>query len=129
MPSVRRTMIVILLSLFVNVLVAGYMGTVIGFSLNRALPRLEEVFGPDTPSRRILACLYLAIAAASVVAIAIADFRIPIVRVLLPIQIFYKLLTPILVTDRKNPVPWTNLAISGLHCVSLYVAFNMHNPR
>jgi hypothetical protein len=121
-------MTIILLSLFVNVFVAGYMGTVIGFSLNRALPRLEEVFGPDTPSRRILACLYLAIAAVSIVAIAVGAFRLPIVRVLLPLQIFYKLLTLILVTDRKNPVPWTNLAISGLHAVSLYVAFQMHSP-
>jgi len=50
-------MFLILLSLIVNVLVAGYMGTAIGFSLNRALPRLDEVFGPDTPARRILACL------------------------------------------------------------------------
>lgn len=121
-------MTIILLSLFVNVFVAGYMGVVIGFSLNRALPRLDEVFGPDTPSRRILACLYLAIAAVSIVAIAVGDFRLPIVRVLLPLQIFYKLLTLILVTDRKNPVPWTNLAISGLHCFSLYVAFHIHSP-
>jgi hypothetical protein len=121
-------MTIILLSLFVNVFVAGYMGAVIGFSLNRALPRLDEVFGPDTPSRRILACLYLAIAAVSIVAIAVGDFRLPIVRVLLPLQIFYKLLTLILVTDRKNPVPWTNLAISGLHFFSLYVAFHMHSP-
>ena len=50
-------MFLILLSLIVNILVAGYMGTAIGFSLNRALPRLDEVFGPDTPARRILACL------------------------------------------------------------------------
>lgn len=121
-------MTIILLSLLVNVFVAGYMGTVIGFSLNRALPRLDEVFGPDTPARRILACLYLAIAAASIVAIASADFRLPIVRVLFPIQILYKLLTLIFVTDRKNPVPWTNLAISGLHGVSLYSAFQMHSP-
>jgi hypothetical protein len=53
----QLTMFLILLSLIVNVLVAGYMGTAIGFSLNRALPRLDEVFGPDTPARRILACL------------------------------------------------------------------------
>jgi hypothetical protein len=118
-------MFLILISLFVNVLVAGYMGAAIGFSLNRALPRLDEVFGPDTPARRILACLYLAIAAASVVAIASVPLRLSIIWVLFPLQIGYKLLTLFFVADRRNPVPWCNLAISGLHAASLYVASQM----
>lgn len=119
-------MILILLSLFVNVLVAGYMGAAIGFSLHRALPGLDEVFGPDTPSRRILACLYLSIAVASVVAIASVSVRLSIVLVLFPLQILYKLLTLFFVADRKNPVPWCNLAISGLHAASLYTASQMN---
>jgi len=119
-------MTLILLSLIVNVLVAGYMGAAIGFSLKRALPGLDEVFGADTPARRILACLYLSIAATSIVAIASVDLRLPIIRVLFPLQILYKLLTLLLVADRKNPVPWCNLVISGLHAGSLYVASQMN---
>jgi uncharacterized membrane protein len=119
-------MTLILLSLIVNVLVAGYMGAAIGFSLNRALPRLDEVFGSDTPARRILACLYISIAVTSIVAIASVNLRLPIIWVLFPLQILYKLLTLFLVADRRNPVPWCNLAISGLHAASLYIAWQMN---
>ena len=80
-------MFLILISLIVNVLVAGFMGTAIGFSLNRALPGLDKVFGPDTPARRILACLYLAIAVASIVAIASVNLRLPTIWVLFPLQV------------------------------------------
>ena len=116
-------MIVILLSLVVNVLVAGYMGLAIGFRLKQMLPGLDEIFGPDTTSRQILACLYLAIAVCSIVALADSGLRLPIIVVLFPLQIFYKVLSAFLVTERGNPVPKANLAISMLHCVSLYVAF------
>ncbi|MEI7927731.1 MAG: hypothetical protein WCH40_04215 [Verrucomicrobiales bacterium] len=116
-------MTLILLSLVVNVLVAGYMGFAIGFRLNRMLPGLDEVFGPDSTSRQILACLYLAIAVCSVVALADSSLRLRIIVVLFPLQIFYKVLSAFLVTDRRNPVPKANLAISVLHGVSLYYAF------
>lgn len=105
-----------------NVLVAGYIGVAIGFSLDRALPRLDEVFGSDTPGRRILACLYLAIAVVSVVAIASGNLRLSIIWVLFPLQIAYKLLTLFFDCDRKNLVPWCNLVISALYASSLYVA-------
>jgi len=58
-------MLIIVASLFVNVLVAGFFGVATGFNLNSILPKLDVVFGPDTPARRILSCLYLAIAAIS----------------------------------------------------------------
>jgi len=112
----------ILLSLVVNVLVAGYMGLAIGFRLNRMLPRLDEVFGPDTTSRQILACLYLAIAASSIFALADSSLRLRIVVVLFPLQIFYKVLSAFLVTERGNPVPKANVAVSLLHCISLWFA-------
>lgn len=115
-------MILIVLSLIVNILVAGYMGVAIGFSLQRALPGLDEVFGQDTTARRILACLYLSIATTSIVGVFNEQLRLPIISVLFPIQILYKVLTLFFVTDRKNPVPWCNLAISGLHAASLYAA-------
>ena len=117
-------MTIIVASLVVNVIVAGFFGLAIGFSLNSLLPKLDVVFGPDSPSRRILACLYLAIAAASVVALLVVPLRIGIVAVLLPLQILYKTLTVFFVADWKNPVPWWNVAISALHAASLWAAFS-----
>jgi len=112
----------VLLSLVVNVLVAGYMGLAIAFGSKRMLPSLDEVFGPDTTSRQILACLYLAIAASSIVALADSSLRLRVILVLFPLQIFYKVLSAFLVSERSNPIPKANLAISILHCVSLYFA-------
>jgi len=97
---------IIVASLVVNVLVAGFFGVATGFNLDWVLPKLDVVFGPDTPSRRILACLYLAIAAVSAVALAVVPLRMSIVVVLLPLQILYKVLTLFFVADGKNPVPW-----------------------
>jgi hypothetical protein len=87
------------------------------------LPGLDEVFGPDTTSRQILACFYLAIAVTSIVALADSSLRLRVILVLFPLQIFYKVLSAFLVSDRRNPVPKANLAISILHCASLYFAF------
>jgi hypothetical protein len=100
---------IIVASLVVNVLVAGFFGLATGFSLNSILPKRDVVFGTDTPSRRILACLYLAIAAVSAVALLIVPLRMGIVVVLFPLQILYKTLTLFFVADWKNPVPWWNL--------------------
>ena len=115
---------IIVASLVINVLVAGFFGLATGFSLNSILPKLDVVFGPDTPSRRILACLYLAIAAVSAVALLIVPLRMGIVVVLFPLQILYKTLTLFFVADWKNPVPWWNLVISALHAVSLWIALS-----
>ncbi len=70
---------IIAASLVVNVLVAGFFGLATGLSLNSIPPKLDVVFGPDTPSRRILACLYLAIAAVSAVALLAVPLRMGIV--------------------------------------------------
>jgi hypothetical protein len=112
----------ILASFVVNVVVAGFMGAAIGF---RLLPRMDRVFGADTAARQILACLYLAIAAASVVALFAPPLRLPIAAVLFPLQIFYKLLTLYFVRDRWNPVPWSNLVISVLLTVSLFFVWRL----
>jgi hypothetical protein len=127
--SVRSTelsafMPIILASLVINVLVAGFFGLATGFSLNSLVPKLDVVFGPDTPSRRILACLYLAIAAVSAVALLIVPLRMGVVVVLFPLQILYKTLTLFFVADWKNPVPWWNLVISALHAASLWIALS-----
>ncbi|NDE18549.1 hypothetical protein EBZ80_26950 [bacterium] len=115
---------IIVASLVVNVLVAGFFGLATGFNLNSVLPKLDVVFGPDTPARRILACLYLAIAAGSAVALLVVPLRMDIVVVLFPLQILYKTLTIFFVADWKNPVPWWNLAISAVHAASLWIVFS-----
>jgi hypothetical protein len=113
---------VIIVSLVVNVAVAGFFGVVLALGLSKILPHADAVFGPDSPSRRILACLYLAIALVSLAGLSIPQFRLPIVFVLFPLQIIYKLLTVVIVRDLRNPVPWCNLAISTLLGVSLWLA-------
>ena len=124
--KLSASMPIIVASLVVNIAVAGFFGLATGFSLNSILPKLDVVFGPDTPSRRILACLYLAIAAVSAVALLAAPLRMGIVVVLLPLQILYKMLTVLLVADWTNPVPWWNLVICALHAASLWIAFSDH---
>jgi hypothetical protein len=99
----------------VNIVVAG----VIGLLILGGSPRMTRVYGEDSPARRILACLYLAIAAASAYALLDAERLIAIAVVLFPVQIVYKLLTLVVVRDRRNPVLWWNLAISVLHAVAL----------
>ncbi len=49
-------MAIIGFSLVVNVLVAGFFGVTLAFGLSRVVPNADAVFGPDSPSRRILAC-------------------------------------------------------------------------
>ena len=115
---------IIVTSLVVNVLVAGFFGLATGFNLNSILPNLNAVFGQDTPSRRILSCLYLAIAAISAVALLVTPLRLNIVVVLLPFQMLYKLMTLYFVAYIRNPVPWWNMAISLLHAASLWVVFS-----
>ncbi len=98
----------------VNVAVAGSLSVI----LIAGSAGMDRVYGPDTPARRILACLYGAIAAASLVGLG-AVFAKPalafaIAQVLFPLQILYKLATFPVVRDLRNPVPWANLSISLL---------------
>ncbi len=108
------------LSHIVNVLVAGMMGTLLFFNSNS---QIIEVFGPQTPARQILSCVYLSIAIMSSVALISNRKTISIAVVLFPMQIVYKILTLIAVSDILNPIPWSNLAISILHAYSLYLIY------
>ena len=108
------------LSHIVNVLVAGMMGTLLFFNSDS---QIIEVFGPQTPARQILSCVYLSIAIMSSVALISKRKTISIAIVLFPVQIVYKILTLIAVSDILNPVPWYNLAVSILHAYSLYLIY------
>jgi hypothetical protein len=116
----NASMKLVYLSHIVNVLVAGMMGTLLFFNSNS---QIIEVFGPQTPARQILSCVYLSIAIMSSVALISKRKTISIAVVLFPMQIVYKILTLIAVSDILNPIPWSNLAISILHAYSLYLIY------
>ncbi|WP_299413184.1 hypothetical protein [uncultured Sulfitobacter sp.] len=92
-------------------------------SLWRDASGMSEAFGPDTPARRILACVYFAILLTSLYALLRAGFGAPqialsIALVLFPLQIIYKTATALIV-GVNNPVVVTNLAVVALHSITL----------
>ena len=109
--------LMVTISYIVNIVVAGTLGCLLFFKQGGSF---VGVYGPNTPSRQILSCLYLSIAIVSVAGLVHQDYFLKIALVLFPMQIVYKLLTLIAVEDRKNPVPYANLAISILHTFSLW---------
>ena len=111
-------MSIVYISLLVNIIVAGFWGSVL---FCESYPRLSRPFGPDSPGLRILSSLYTAIAFVSLFAVIENQYLIQIVMVLFPLQIFYKLLSVVAVRDIKNPVVISNIVIALLHSVSLYL--------
>jgi hypothetical protein len=108
----------LVLSLVVNVL--ALVPLLIVLWLDR--PRLARVYGADSPARRILACVYGAIMAASMGLLvglwAGAVDVVPMAKSLLVLQVIYKLATAPVV-GLGNPVVIANLAIAALHGVTL----------
>ena len=108
------------LSHLINVIVV----TIIPYLIFRNMPAMTAVFGPDSPARRILACLYAKIAVSSAFALiaqfgfARPDLSCQIALVLFPMQILYKVATLFAVGPR-NPVVISNVAIAALHSASL----------
>jgi cytochrome bd-type quinol oxidase subunit 2 len=114
-------MIIISISYIVNILVAGLMGTLLFFKFKGKLEeRMLKVYGENTSGRQILACLYLTIAIFSIFGLLNETYFIKIALFLFPFQILYKTLTLISVKEKRNPVPYVNLAISILHVFSVY---------
>jgi hypothetical protein len=99
-----------------------------GVTLMRAPARgtaaMDAVYGGDTPARRILACVYATIAAASLCAIVLhwalplSDAPRTIAAVLFPVQIVYKVST-LWAVGWRNPVVKSNLAICVLLAAAL----------
>lgn len=112
-------MIIVYASLVVNVLVAGFWGVIL-FRNMRFVPA-DKAFGTDSPARRILGCLYLAIALLSLVPFLVTSLLAPICLILFSIQILYKTLSFVSLPRIKNPVIAANLLIATLHAVSVYV--------
>ena len=111
----------LLISHAVNVVVAGLLPVL----LFTGRPHMESVYGPDTPARRILACVYAAIALASAAAL-LARFSQPssslpvrVALVLFPLQIVYKLST-LPAVGWTHPVAVSNALIAALHAAALW---------
>ncbi len=104
------------IGLIINILVAGGLGASL---INKNLH--IKVYGEDSASRQILSSLYLAIAILSIYALFNEDKIESIVFILFPFQIIYKVLTTILIRNKRNPVIWANLLISLYFLVSLYL--------
>ncbi|MFD1341340.1 hypothetical protein [Litorisediminicola beolgyonensis] len=81
-------------------------------------PRMTEVFGPDTPARRVLACFYATILCASLAALVFPDKAGEIAHTLFPLQILYKLMSlPAL--GLRHPVARVNAAVAALHTATM----------
>lgn len=95
-------------------------------ALMRQRAGMDIVFGSDTPARRILLSVYLAIAVLSALllwgVVAQNDLATIYVQSLLVMQIIYKVLTIPLV-GLPNTVVRFNIAVAVFHSVSLASIF------
>jgi hypothetical protein len=84
--------------------------------------RLAPVFGPDSPSRRLLACVLATVALASAAALAQPHKAADIAHTLLPLQVLFSLLAlPAL--GLRHPVALSGLFVAAVHAattVTLY---------
>ena len=124
-------MAIILLSHLINVVVAGLLPALM---LSRApTPAMDAVYGADAPARRILACVYGAIAAMSAYAFIawawLDQSSAPLVigLVLFPLQIVYKLAT-LAAVGPAHPVAQANAAIAGVHALSVWQILAANPP-
>ena len=118
------------ISLAVNILVL----VPVCVNLARSTLRMSKVFGPRSPARDILFCVYMAILVASILLLVMLRTGSRLLAThasgaLLTVQIIYKLLSCVVVgggvPDKLpfNPVVASNAAIAVLHLVSLIVCF------
>jgi hypothetical protein len=91
------------------------------FAINA--PAIGSVFGVETDARRILVCIYAAIAAASALGLCLLglgkpDLALQMGVTLFALQILCKALTVVIVGP-SSPVVQTNLVIAALHVATL----------
>ncbi|WP_299551865.1 hypothetical protein [uncultured Tateyamaria sp.] len=85
---------------------------------------MNEAFGPDTDARRILACVYAAIALASAALITLHignhSWAVPMSFALFGVQITYKLAT-VVVVGLGSPVVLTNLVVVAVQVTAILI--------
>lgn len=86
---------------------------------------VRDALGPDSPARRILTCIYGAIALSSLGLLGALWAGVPQAtawaQALLGVQILYKVATLPMVGGR-NPVVISNLAIAAFHATALWLS-------
>ena len=102
------------LSLILNILVLIPVCT----SLLLKFSWVNDSLGIESPARGILLSIYLAILIFSVV--LLFKFDPKFVMALLLVQVFYKVLSPIMVGTLNNPVIISNLFIALFHSFSIW---------
>ncbi len=115
-------MLLIALSFIANIVITF----AVAFGIWRDHGGMTEVYGPDTPARRILACVYTTIGLISLYALiqlvtGNTDAARAVAFTLFPLQIVYKLMTAAALWV-LHPVVMANLGISALLALALLLA-------
>ncbi|MBY0369330.1 hypothetical protein K2X33_01505 [bacterium] len=84
--------------------------------------RLVEVFGGDTTARQILLCMYLTLLTLSLYLLLTRNANLTVAWTVFSFQIVYKILSLLLIKNKRAPVYWFNLVIALFHSMTL--AFN-----
>lgn len=103
----------LVLSLLLNV--AVLVPVCAGLATNAGWAR--ACFGDDSPARRILLSVYLAIGLVSAALLFVSHPAA--IAALLLVQVVYKLTTPFTVGTVANPVVVSNLGIAAFHAATL----------
>jgi hypothetical protein len=103
------------LSLLVNVLILGPV--IVALIFNRA--GVNRVFGERSTSREILLSMYFSIFVMSLWLLLDAGRVDTFAPPLLVLQIGYKLLSTVLITNKRAAVLWFNLAVAILHSITI----------
>ena len=95
----------------------------VSFGIWQDQPGMTDAYGPDSPARRILMCVYLAIGLVSLYALSQMGLgRMELARTigltLFPLQILYKLLT-VWAVSPQHPVVIANICVVVLLAVTL----------
>jgi hypothetical protein len=82
-------------------------------------PQLTEVFGSDATARQILLCMYLTLLTLSLYFLVTGNANLTVAWTIFSFQIIYKLLSVVLIRNKRVPVLWFNLVIALFHAVTL----------
>ena len=81
---------------------------------------MERVFGEDTTARQILLSMYLSIAILSVGCLSVDTLFQEASLLLFAIQVIYKVLSLILISNKRVPVYWFNAVVIVVHSYTLW---------